>query len=141
MEKIIIVGEHQFPAKSTAASLFRYKSNFNRDGLRDLIRLANSIPESKEKDGEEGQEDKNMFANITDDFELDVFFRFLWVFAKTANPSLPPMEEWLDTIDMPPIDFAMGALPQAMDMLSSTIKSTVKSKNLPAAGSKGKKHS
>jgi hypothetical protein len=139
MEKIIIVGEHQFPAKSTAASLFRYKSNFNRDGIKDLIALANSIPDAKKADTDEDVQ--KAFENITDDFELDVFFRFLWVFAKTADSNIPPMEEWLDTIDMPPLDFAFGALPQVVDMLGSTIKSSVKSKNLKAAGSKGKKHS
>jgi hypothetical protein len=119
MEKVIKVGEYEFAAKSTAASLFSYKANFNRDAIRDLISLAKSMPQK--------QGDVEAFAN--DGFDLDVLFRFLWVFAKAADKSIQPLETWLEGFDMPPFDFAVEVLPQVQDMLTSTVKSSVKSKN------------
>ena len=114
MEKIIKIGDREFSVKSTAASLFRYKNNFNRDGLQDLMRLAKSMPKGKE---------------IGDDFELDVFYRFLWTFAKAADNNIKPMIDWLDGFEILPIDFISEALPQVQDLLISSVQSNVKSKN------------
>ncbi len=119
MEKIIKAGNYEFPAKSTAASLFSYKANFGRDAIRDLINLSKSMGT--------GEKTEDIIAD--EHFDLDVFFRFLWVFAKASNKSIPPLEEWLEGFDMPPLDFAVAALKQTTDMLSSTVKSTIKSKN------------
>lgn len=119
MEKIIKAGNYEFPAKSTAASLFSYKANFGRDAIRDLINLSKSM----------GKKGKIEDIVADENFDLDVFFRFLWVFAKASNKSIPPMEEWLEGFDMPPLDFAMAALEQTADMMVSTVKTTIKSKN------------
>jgi hypothetical protein len=66
---------------------------------------------------------------IGDDFELDVFYRFLWTFAKSANKGIKPLVEWLEEFDMLPIDFLTEALPQVQDMLISTIKGSARPKN------------
>ena len=123
MEKIIKVGEYEFKAKSTAASLFSYKANFARDGIKDLITLSKGM--SMEDD-----EKKTVDALVNNEnFEMDVFFRFLWVFAKAADQKIPPFLEWLGTFEIPPFDFVFQALPQVQDMLVSTVQSSVKSKN------------
>lgn len=119
MEKIIKAGNYEFPAKSTAAALISYKANFGRDGIRDLVRLSKSLGKSKDA--------QDIVAS--EDFDLDVFFRFLWVFAKAADKSIPPLEEWLGGFDIPPLDFAMEALKQSADMLSANMRSSVKQKN------------
>lgn len=124
MEKTIKAGDYTFPAKSTAASLFSYKSNFGRDGLRDLVVLAKSIS-GDAKDKEE--------ISLDEDFCFDVFFRFLWVFAKAGNKGIPPLEDWLAGFDMPPVDFAVATLPQVSDMLASAAKTSINSKNSQAA--------
>ena len=113
MEKIVKVGEYGFPARSTAASLFLYKSHFGRDGIKDLMSLAKAAPNG---------------ADVSEDFDIDVFYRFLWTFAKAATPGTPPMTDWLDEFDMSPLDFIAEALPQVQEMLMSTVKSSVKSK-------------
>lgn len=112
MEKIIEVGGKQIKAKSTAASLLRYKANFGQDGLRDFIALATDVQEGK----------------ISYDTDFTVFYRFLWVFAKAADPELPPLEEWMDGFDIPPLDFIMEALPQTVPLLS-TGHAMIKPKN------------
>lgn len=116
MEKIITIGDISFPARSTAASLFSYKANFGRDAMRDLVNLAKSLPDSED------------ISEAGEDFELDLFYRFLWVFAKAAKPDIPPMIEWLEGFDVPPLDFLAAVLPQVRELLASTFKSNVKPK-------------
>ena len=131
MERIIKVGEYEFAAKSTAASLFSYKRNFNRDGLKDLLALTaltQGMPNDAEGD--------IVTALVEGNFDFDTFFRFLWVFARAANPEIPPLERWLEGFDMPPIDFAVQALTQSMDLLFDSTKTSVKPKNHPAAAAK-----
>lgn len=128
MEKIIKVGEYEFAAKSTAASLISYKSNFKRDGLKDMISLAGSLP----GDMEDKTDDEVIEALVESDFDFDVFYRFLWVFAKAGDKSIPPLEEWLEGFDIPPLDFAVGALEQVVDLLLSTAETSVKAKNSKA---------
>ncbi len=128
MERIIKVGEYEFAARSTAASLFSYKRNFNRDGLKDLIALTQGMPDDAEGD--------IVSALVEGNFDFDTFFRFLWVFARAANPGIPPIEQWLEEFDMPPIDFAVQALTQSMDLLFDSTKTSVQPKNHPAAAVK-----
>ncbi len=128
MERIIKVGEYEFAARSTAASLFSYKRNFNRDGLKDLIALTQGMPDDAEGD--------IVSALVEGNFDFDTFFRFLWVFARAANPEIPPLERWLEGFDMPPIDFAVQALTQSMDLLFDSTKTSVQPKNHPAAAAK-----
>lgn len=128
MERIIKVGEYEFAAKSTAASLFSYKRNFNRDGLKDLIALTQGMPNDAEGD--------IVTALVEGHFDFDTFYRFLWVFAKAANPQIPPLENWLEGFDMPPVQFAIEVLPQSMDLLFDSTKTTVHPKNHPAAAVK-----
>lgn len=127
MEKIIVikyqkddeVNEYRFAAKSTAASLISYKANFGRDGLKDLIKLAKGI---------EGDTDPLIILE-SEGFDFDIFYRFLWVFAKAGEKTIPPFEQWLEAFEMSPIDFAVQTLPQVIELLGSTVGSTVKSKN------------
>lgn len=128
MERIIKVGEYEFAARSTAASLFSYKRNFNRDGLKDLIALTQGMSDDAEGD--------IVSALVEGNFDFDTFFRFLWVFVRAANPEIPPIEQWLDGFDMPPIDFAVQALTQSMDLLFDSTKTSVQPKNHPAAAVK-----
>lgn len=107
MERVLQVGDQAIPLRATAGTLVRYKLAFGRDAMGDLMRMAQS--------------------GGTDDFsklDFDVFYRFLWVFAKTANPDLLPLAEWLDGIDMPPLDFVKLAFPAVQELLMANIKTT-----------------
>lgn len=123
MEKIIRVGDYEIPVRATAASLISYKANFGRDGLRDLLALSAAAQKS---------------AGGLDGFDADVLYRFLWVFAKAANRDIPPLEEWLDDFDIPPLDFISGAMPQVVELLTITTKGSVNPKKAQAAAKKRK---
>lgn len=119
------IGDIEIPVRSTAGSLFVYKSNFGRDGIKDLLALGKNMPTIKE----DATEEEMMQALAESDFSFDVFYRFLWVFARSKNPDIPPIEQWLDSLDVAPLDFFIEVLPQVKDLILNNIKSGVKSKN------------
>lgn len=128
MEKMIEVGGVKFPAKSTAASFISYKLNFHRDAMRDLMGLARGMPAGAASDAE-----LTDFLASSEHFDMEVFTRFLWVFAKAADKNIPPFEEWLDSFDITPVDFIMATLPQVSELLFSNMKTGIKPKNVRAA--------
>ena len=113
MEKIITIDGRQVKFKSTAAYLLRYRAQFNRDAIQDLYKIAGSIDKKKNE--------------ITDISKLDlqIFYDMIWTLAKTADPTIPPPMEWLDTFSEFPL---MEIIPEITDMIFSCMKSSVPSK-------------
>lgn len=112
MEKVLIIDGKQVRFKSTGAFLYRYKSQFKRDALRDLFVLQSAIDDN---------------GNIVDisALDLEVIYNLVWTLAKTAEPSIPPPMEWLDTFGSFPL---ADILPDISDLLFASIGSTVESK-------------
>lgn len=149
MERILTVGDCKIPLRSTAASLFSYKSNFQRDGMKDLMLLSKTMPNDRDEQAKAREKFENneiskeeyeilkseiFERSLADsDLNVDVFYRFLWVFAKSADKSIPPIMEWLDTIEAPPLDFLAEALQQVSELLGDTSKTSVQAKNFKAA--------
>ena len=112
MEKILIIDGRQVKFKSTGAFLLRYKAQFGRDALQDILKLQGAI------------DNKNQIKNI-DALDLEVFYNLVWTLAKTADPSIPPPLEWLDEFSEFPL---MDIIPEIVDMIFSCLTSTVESK-------------
>ena len=112
MEKILNIDGRQVKFKSTGAFLLRYKAQFGRDALQDIFKLQGSLDE-------QGQ-----IANI-DTLNLEVIYDLVWVLAKTADPSIPPPLEWLDTFSEFPL---AEIVPEITDMIFSCLASTAQSK-------------
>jgi hypothetical protein len=112
MEKILIIDGRQVKFKSTGAFLLRYKAQFGRDALQDILRIQSAI------------DNKGRIKNI-DTLDLEVFYNLVWTLAKTADPSIPPPMEWLDEFSEFPL---MDIIPEIVDMIFSCLTSTVESK-------------
>ncbi len=94
--------------KSTGAYLLRYKTQFQRDALQDIFKLQDAVNK------------KGKLVNPSA-IDLEVFFNLVWTLAKTADPSIPPPMEWLDTFN----EFPIGdILPEVQDMIISTMSAT-----------------
>lgn len=113
MEKILNIDGKEIHFKSTGAFLLRYKAQFGRDAIGDLIKLEKSMDKMKKKKDIDG-------------LDTTIFFNLIWTLAKTANPKIKPPMEWLDTFNEFPI---YEIVPQLQDLIYSTIQSSVKSKN------------
>ena len=135
MEKIVKVGKYEFHVRSSAATLLSYRRNFGRDGMKDLLALVKGLGKRKiqpvnEKAEEVAEEVKQemVLAFAESSFEMDTLYRFIWTFAKSADKNIPPLEEWLDTFDVPALEFVAEVFPQVSDLLFSMAKTNVKAK-------------
>lgn len=100
MEKILDIDGKQVRFKSTAAFAKRYKAQFGRNVFSDFYRLSSVL--KKDEVGNDVVDYENL--------DIDVFYDIAWVMAKTAEPSLPPVTEWLDTFDEFPIEETLSEL-------------------------------
>lgn len=123
MEKIVKVGEYEFPVRSNAATLLSYRRNFGRDGMKDLLALVKGVGNKNANDA-----DSVVQAFADGSFEVETLYRYIWTFAKSADKSIPPMEEWLEGFDVPALEFVSEVFPQISDLLFSMAKTNVKSK-------------
>jgi hypothetical protein len=112
MEKILTIDGRQVTFKSTGALLLRYKAQFGRDAIRDIMRLYDAV-------------DENGRLKDLSSLDLEVFYNLIWTLAKTADPSIPPPLEWLDSFDEFPL---ADILPELSDMIFGCLSSTVQSK-------------
>ena len=112
MEKILIIDGRQVKFKSTGAFLLRYKAQFGRDALQDILKLQGAI------------DNKNQIKNIGA-LDLEVFYNLAWTLAKTADPNIPPPMEWLDEFSEFPL---MDIIPEIIDLIFSSLGATVEPK-------------
>jgi len=107
METVIKIDGKDVRFKSTGSAPLRYKMQFKRDFFADIMKMQGAV------DGDLSR------------LDLEVFYNIAWVYAKTADPSIPPPLEWLDTFDTFPI---VEILPQLQDILTSSL-GTINQKN------------
>lgn len=113
MEKVLVIDGSEIKLKSTGAYLLRYKAQFKRDAIKDIFKLAEAV-----------DDDTGELINI-EALDLELFYNLVWTLAKTADPSIPPPLEWLDTFsEFPLIDI----IPEVADMIFSSLGTTVESK-------------
>jgi hypothetical protein len=112
MEKVLTIDGRQVTFKSTGALLLRYKAQFGRDALQDIMRLYDAVDENGRL--------KDLSA-----LDLEVFYNLIWTMAKTADPSIPPPMDWLDTFGEFPL---VGIIPELMGMILSNFTPTVEGK-------------
>lgn len=107
MEKILNIGGKEIKMKSTAGTMMRYRNNFNRDFIKDLVKLQAKLNDKLETGAE--------FEAL----DLDLFEKIAWCMAKTADNSIPDIENWLDEFETFDI---MQVLPELMNLLVANME-------------------
>lgn len=118
MEKILKIGDKEIKMKSTAGTMMRYRNQFNRDFIKDLVKLQSKLGEKIET----GQEFEAL--------DLDIFEKIAWCMAKTADNTIPEIENWLDEFETFDI---MQVLPQIMELLIANMEQINDKKKLETA--------
>ena|SRR5690554_2194878 len=117
MEKTLTIDGRQVTFKATGAYLLRYKAQFGRDALQDIFKLQRAIRKNR-KTGE------YELGNINA-LHMETFYNLVWTLAKTADPSIPPPLEWLDSFST----FPLGEiLPETMDLITASLGTTAQPK-------------
>lgn len=88
MEKKIKIGDKEVRLKAAGGTGVRYRNQFNRDYLDDLMLLTKFIEERKQ----------NPEAPVGE--ALKVIEQIAWAMAKTADDNIPELAIWLDNFGM-----------------------------------------
>lgn len=107
--KTIEIDGKQIEFKTTAATALRYKEQFGKDYLAEIYKLKGLQKALKSK-----KSDVEKLVNI--DFEL--FYNVAWVFAKTADKTIPEPLEWLDGFNVFPM---AEIIPQLQELIAASI--------------------
>ena len=120
MEKTIFIDGRDVRFKASAAFLIRYKAQFRRDALKDLLKLEPILTKMEKRLKAATEEEKNAIAIDTyNEMDLNLFYDICWVLAKTADKAIPEPEEWLDTFSTFPV---MDITEKLMDILTASIE-------------------
>lgn len=113
MEKTINISGKEVKLKCTLGTLNRYRMQFNRDPLKDIMSLSKKNEEK---------------ASTGADFDIEslyMFMNFAWCMAKTGDKNIPDVEDWLDQFEI----FDIGViLPEMIELLTSNLQQNVDSK-------------
>lgn len=105
MEKILVIDDRTIRLKFTTGTLVRYRNNFQRDMLTDMIEL-NSKMEKK-------SEDETQLIALEN---MEMFEKMAWAMAKTADNDIPDLEQWLDQFNL--LDFMHQLLPKVVEIMT-----------------------
>jgi len=117
MEKLVLIDGQEVSLKVNASCLRRYKMQFRRDFIQDIYKLK-KLEKYVNKDGVLSAEEE-IIAQI--DFEL--FSDLLWLFAKTADKTIPAPLEWEEQFERIPIQ---DTLPVVLELLTVMLDSSKK---------------
>ena len=105
MEKTLLVGGNEIRLKSHGAIPLLYKMNFGKDFFAEIAKM-------------------NVTEKNIGNMDMEVFYNLVFLFAKTADKSLPPTPiEWLETFEEFPI---MDVLPDITEMIVKLINTKKK---------------
>ena len=107
MEKTLTIDGKQVVFKSTGATPLRYKQQFGKDFFAEIAKMS------------KGSSKKFDLENL----DMEAFYNIAWVFAKTADKTIPEPLEWLDTFETFPI---LDIIPDLQDMLLGTMQTKKK---------------
>ena len=117
MEINLNIDGKDVPFKSNGAVAKRYMMQFQRDLLKDIISMGvTNVDFDKSTDAEK-------MAWMRDNINFNMFYDIAWVFAKTANPTIPEPLTWLETFDEFPI---LEIVEPLQELLVKTISSKKK---------------
>jgi hypothetical protein len=93
VEKTLTIDGQEVKFKSTGGTPLRYKAQFQKDFLADMMKL-NML---KRLDF------KNLNPDEFDLFDFEPYYNLVWALAKTADPSIPEPIAWLDRFESFPV--------------------------------------
>lgn len=83
MKQTISIKGHQLTLESNAFTTLLYKKQFNKDFFKELLLVA-KVFNGRKSFSLEGLDTDSLEA-----FDSELFYRLFWIFAVTADPSVP----------------------------------------------------
>ena len=112
MEKTINIDGKDVRLISSGATPIIYKNAFSRDFFADLGQFLKMADTSNK--ATKGQEMAALLP-LFENGDITIMYNFVWVYAKNADMSLKPLDEWLaDFEEFPMFDFLGDVLDLVM---------------------------
>ncbi len=115
-EKTITIDGRPVKFKATGGVMYRYKEQFGREMLADAAKIQEyletaTVRKVVRKDPKTHKvvlaHGKPVVDEITEydytKLSLEAMYNLLWVYAKTADPSIPDPQTWLDSFEKFPV--------------------------------------
>lgn len=83
MKQTISIKDHQLNLESNAFTTLLYKKQFNKDFFKELLLVA------KVFNGRKSFSLEDLDTDSLEAFDSELFYRLFWIFAVTADPSVP----------------------------------------------------
>lgn len=83
MKQTISIKGHQLTLESNAFTTLLYKKQFNKDFFKELLLVA------KVFNGRKSFSLEDLDTDSLESFDSELFYRLFWIFAVTADPSVP----------------------------------------------------
>jgi hypothetical protein len=115
MEKTITIDGQKVRFKSNGATPLRYKAQFGRDYLKEILKMS-PLDKSKSKK-------KDLDSKDLEVLDFEVFYNICWIMAKTADPTIPEPIEWLEGFDEFPI---AEIFPEMQELMIASLMSSKK---------------
>jgi hypothetical protein len=109
LEKTLTIDGKPVQFKSTGGTPLRYKAQFGKDYLADIMKL----------DSLGKLDTKNLKSKDLEKIDFEVFYNIAWTLAKTADKTIKDPLSWLDEFEVFPL---MDILPELTDLITSTIQ-------------------
>lgn len=139
MRKMIQLSGKNIELATNAYTPIAYKKEFGKDYFQDLFQMLQA--ESILKKAEQLEEGKTLSASDVDmsmlaDFDMTFFHRIFWVFAKSANPSIEPFEEFFMGLEEFPLQTVGPVLMELLNQGMTTRKKSMRRKKRAAKPSR-----
>lgn len=124
MEKTVTIDGKPIRFKATGGIGYRYKAQFGREYLADALALEEFVHSGKKLKRKVVRPDgKVTFQDVTEydytKLNLEMLYNLLWTLAKTADDSVPPPQDWLDSFEAFPV---MEVYNQVQDILAANLR-------------------
>ncbi len=123
MKKTVMIDNKAVDFESTAAFMIKYKKQFGQNALKEIALLANTIQRVKEKAKRENLDAETETLELLEHLDMEVLYNLIWIFAYTADHSIPSLEDWLDSFEDFPLSEVLEAV---MELLSASFSSKKK---------------
>jgi hypothetical protein len=116
MEKTIVIDGQKVRFKSNGATPLRYKAQFGKDYLKEILKMSPLENMNKKKN-------KDVNVKDLEVLDFEVFYNIAWIMAKTADPTIPEPIEWLSGFEEFPI---AEIFPEMQELMIATLTSSKK---------------
>lgn len=130
MRKTVTIDGQEIKLVSHGATPLLYKQEFGSDFFGDVLKLVKSMESLTKKDADEEESELNLTLITYEDIDhvdLMVFYRLMYILAKSGNKEIDDMVEWLSGFDeFPALDYIEVIFDLLNEQLSRKKKQTSK---------------